>query len=228
MTESVTFLPKKRPPAAKIKLIEAGVRLFTRQEGRGLTSRELAREAKVNHALISYHFGGMAELMVEVVERCIQDLRARFLPQVEQFETDVRNADPGGVDRLLRDYVAVLFEILTGPDGEALLKAFSSPEAAALHGVYGRFSERVLQPLHHSFAVTAATVRGIPENGLEAAVLGQCMTAQCLAFFRGAPTVLGYLDKKTFTAKDKANISRIVAESLCRTAGTLSPRTDCL
>lgn len=218
MPDTVTFLPKKRQAATKTKLIEAGVRLFTRQKGKGLTSRELAKEARVNHALISYHFGGMAELMAEVVERCIQDLRAEFLPQVERFEHAVRCAEADSVNVLLQEYVQVLFDILAGPDGETLLKAFSSPESAVLQGVYGRFAEQVLRPLHHSFAVASAKVRGIDEQGLEAAVLGQCMTAQCMAFFRGASTVLAYLEKKSFTAKDNEDISRIVAESLSRTA----------
>lgn len=219
MPEAVTYLPKKRPAAARNKLIEAGVRLFSRQQGRGLTIRELAREAEVNHALISYHFGGVSELMAEVVERCIQDLRALFLPQVESFESAVCEAEPGDLEVLLRDYVRVLFALLAGPNGQALISAFSSPDSPAMHGIYGRFAEQILMPLHRSLAVMAAKGRGIDCRSLEAAVLGQCMTAQCMAFFRGAPTVLGYLGKKGFSTRDNHDVTRVVTEALCRTAG---------
>ena len=173
----------------------------------------------MNHALISYHFGGMSELMAEVVERCIQELRARFLPRVSEYENELPRVAPPQISPLLQAYVRVLFDILAGPDGEALLRAFSSPDSAVLQGVYGRFAHQILGPLHHSFAVTAAKVRSLDEQSLEAAVLGQCMTAQCMAFFRGAPTVLGYLDKSDFSPEDKERICRIVAESLSRTAG---------
>jgi hypothetical protein len=74
--------------------------------------------------------------------------------------------------------------------------------------------------LHHSFAVAAAKARGLDEHGLEAAVMGQCMTAQCMAFFRGAPTVLRYLNKETFSDDDKKLIRQIVAGSLTRSLGT--------
>ena len=223
MPESVSYLPKRRPAATKTRLIEAGVRLFTRQAGKGLTIRELAREAKVNHALISYHFGGVSELMVEIVDRCIHDLRALFAPQVEKFEQQVRGAAPDGISPLLHEHMRQLFDILAGPQGMALLQAFGNPDSAALRGVYGLFSEQVLQPLHHSFAVAAAKVRGIDERSLEAAVLAQCMTAQCMAFFRGARPVLAHLDKREFTPEDREEISRIVAESPSKTAGAGLP-----
>lgn len=222
MTQQVTYLPQKRPAPAKVKLIEAGVRLFTKQEGRGLTARELAREAKVNHALISYHFGSLSELLAEVVRRCIEDLRSLFLPQVEAFEAEVRAAEAKELVPLLHKHVTVLFKMLAGPKGKALLKAFATPDVASLPGVYGLFAGQVLMPLHHSFAVTAAKMRMIDEKSLEAAVIGQCMTAQCMAFFRGAPTVLKYLDKASFSGEEDETICRTVAEALARTGGPAS------
>lgn len=219
MSDSVSYLPKKRPAASKTRLIEAGVRLFTRQEGRGLTIREVAREAKVNHALISYHFGGISELMAEIVDHCMQDLRALLVPVLTRFEEQVRQAPPDQMGALMREHLDKLFDILAGPQGKALLRAFGNPDSAVLRGVYGRFSEQVLEPLHHSFAVAAAKTRGIEEASLETAVLAQCMTAQCMAFFRGARPVLTHLGKEEFTAEDRAAINRIVADSLSRTAG---------
>ncbi len=204
---------------SKIRLIEAGVRLFTSDAGKNPTTRELASEAGVNHALISYHFGGMADLMDAVVERCLHDLRALFVPELEQFVTRTRLAEAAELPPLLREYTARLLAILAGPKGAALLRALSSPESAALRGVYSRLSDQVLDPLHHSFAVAAAKARGVPEESLEAAVLAQCMTAQCMSFFRGARPVLHQLGKETFTEAELGQISRIVAEALCRTAG---------
>ncbi len=219
MYHSASLFPPRRIPRAKARLIEAGVRLFTGGSGKNLTTRELALEAGVNHALISYHFGGMADLMAAVVERCIQDLRALFVPETEAFGARAREAAPEDLPPLLRAYAAKLLAILAGPEGAALLRALSSPEASALLGVYGRFSDQILDPLHHSFAVVAARARGIAEDSLEAVVLAQCMVAQGMAFFRGARPVLHHLGKEAFTEDESRRISRIVADALCRTAG---------
>lgn len=219
MRNSSSLLPTRRVAESKIRLLEAGVRLFTRNAGEGVTVRELAREAKVNSALVSYHYGGLAELMDAVVDRCIQDLRGMFIPLVENFEKQMQDAAPENIPPLLREHVEALLGILAGPKGMALLRALGSPESGSLRGVYSRFTESVLQPLHHSFAAAVAGARGIPPESLEAAVLAQCMIAQCMAFFRGARPVLALTGKESFTSDDKREISRLVAEALCRTAG---------
>ncbi len=204
---------------SKIRLIEAGVRLFTSEAGRSPTTRELAAEAGVNHALISYHFGGMADLMEAVVERCIHDLRGMFVPELEMFEARVSKSAPEELAPLLHECTARLLAILAGPKGAALLRALSSPESSAVHGIYGRFSDQVLEPLHHAFAAAAAKARGVPEESLEAVVLAQCMLAQGMSFFRGARPVLHRLGKESFADGEMREISRIVAGALCRTAG---------
>ncbi len=204
---------------SKIRLIEAGVRLFTGEPGKSPTTRELASAAGVNHALISYHFGGMADLMEAVMERCIHDLRDMLVPELEEFESRVRGAAPPALPPLVHEYAARLLRILAGPRGAALLRALASPESAALRGVYSRFSDQVLAPLHHAFAATAAKARGVPEDSLEAVVLAQCMAAQCMAFFRGARPVLHRLGKKAFSDGEMRRICPIVADALCRTAG---------
>ena len=218
MSLSPSYAPSRRVSASKTRLVEAGVRLFTTKSG-APTTREIAREAGVNHALISYHFNGVAELMDAVVERCIQDLRNMFLPVLEEFEKRIREAVPQDMPGIVRAHVDALFAILYGPQGEALLRALSRPESAALRGVYGRFSAQVLEPLHHSFALVAAKAGDIPEGSLESAVLAQCMIAQCMAFFRGARPVLAHLGKESFTAEDMREISRIAGDAVCRTAG---------
>ncbi len=204
---------------SKIRLIEAGVRLFTSEAGKSPTTRELASEAGVNHALISYHFGGMADLMGAVVERCIHDLRAMFVPELESFVNRVGKTAPAELAPLMHEYTAKLLSILAGPEGAGLLRALSNPEVSALRGVYSRFSDQVLEPLHHSFAVVAAKARGLPGDSLEVGVLAQCMMAQGMAFFRGARPLLHRLGKESFTDEEMLRIRRIVAEALCRTAG---------
>jgi AcrR family transcriptional regulator len=212
-------LPKQREAKSKALLLEAGVRLFTAVGGKSPTIREVAAEAGVNHALISYHFGGMAGLMDAVIDHCIQELRAMFIQEQERFLAQVRGSDAPALPGIMRGYALNLLTILSGPKGAALLRALSSPEAFAVRDVYGRFSENILVPLHHSFAVLVARARGSAEDALETVVLAQCMLAQGMAFFRGGWPVLRSLGKAAFTDDEVRRISEIVAEALCRTAG---------
>ncbi len=220
MSGVVSYLPMRRVAASKLRLLEAGIKLFTQNAGQGLTSRELAREAKVNHALINYHFGGMAELLNAVVDRCIQDLQDMLLPELERFGETVRAEPREKAPDLLREHMAVLLGVLSGPKGEALLKALSGPDSAMLRGVYARFSDHVLQPMHLAFATVAAKLRDVPERSLEASVLAQLMVAEAMAFFRGGRLVLAHLGLDGFNPSDREAIGRIAAEALCRTAGS--------
>ncbi len=221
MSGAVSYLPARRVAASKLRLLEAGVKLFTQNAGQGLTARELAREAKVNHALINYHFGGVAELLNAVVERCIRDLQVLLLPELEDFGAVIRSASREETPALLRAHLAVLMEVLSGPKGEALLKALSGPDSAVLRGVYARFSDHVLQPMHLAFAAVAAKLRDVPESSLEASVPAQLMVAQTMAFFRGGRLVLAHLGQAGFSPNDRQAIVRITADALCRTAGAV-------
>ena len=216
-------LNERRAAASKDRLLEAGIRLFTSNAGQGLTIRELAREARVNHALISYHFGGVSELMNAVVERCIHDLRAMLIPEVDRFAERMRGENLERIPGLLVEYMDVLLGILSGPKGKALLKALSGPDSSSTLGVYSRFSKHVLQPLHRSFVIPAARLKNLPEQSLEASVLAQLMVAQCMAFFRGGGVVLAHLGKEAFTPDEMRHVGCIAAEALCRTAGFTGP-----
>ena len=219
-----TFLPlaraaSPRKAGAKARLIDAGVRLFTLNSGQTLTSRVIASEAKVNHALINYHFGSVSELMDAVVERCIQELCAMLLPELKAFGNCIAETPMLRMPDILREKLPLLLGILSGPKGAALLAALSNSDSPASKGVYPKFSEGVLQPLHETFVKLAAKLRGVPEDSLEAAVLAQFMVAQCMAFFRGGTLVRRHLGWSEFKPADLEEIGRFAVQALCRTAG---------
>ncbi|SPF80277.1 TetR/AcrR family transcriptional regulator [Pseudoprimorskyibacter insulae] len=57
----------------RAKLISAGMRLFAEQGFRAVSTRDIAKEAGVNSALISYHFGGKDEFFEVVVRSSVSD-----------------------------------------------------------------------------------------------------------------------------------------------------------
>lgn len=64
---------KSTPNDTRLKLIDAGMRLFSDHGFRAVSTRDIAKEAGVNSALISYHFGGKDELFEVVVRASVSD-----------------------------------------------------------------------------------------------------------------------------------------------------------
>lgn len=199
--------------AAKEKLLEAGLRLITSRTP--LTSRALAAEAKVNHAMINYYFGGLGELLDLLVDRCIEELQLMMAPELEKMDTAARAGNKEAAKQALRE----LLSILSGPQGARLINALTQPQPGAGSSVYPRVMNSVLNPMHKSFNLLLENFRGIPAGSLKCSVLGQLMIAECMAFFRGGGVVLKELGQKTFTPEQLLEINEITFDSLRDKAG---------
>jgi AcrR family transcriptional regulator len=62
---------------AEQNLLDAAERLLVEVGHAGITTRRLAREARVNHGLVHYYFGSVENLLVQVLERFTERLIAR-------------------------------------------------------------------------------------------------------------------------------------------------------
>ena len=76
--------------AAEEALLDAAERLLADVGYAGITTRGLAKEARVNHGLVHYYFGSNENLLVQALERFTSRLIAR---QRELYEDDVPFAD---------------------------------------------------------------------------------------------------------------------------------------
>lgn len=213
MTQIAQTVPAPAKAAAKEKLIAAGLRLISGRTP--LTSRVLAAEAQVNHAMINYHFGGLGELLDLLAERCIEELRLLLAPELDKLEQAAACGDKGAAKAALRG----LLGILSGPQGARLLSALTQPQPGAGRSVYPRVMEAVLKPMHKSFSALLARFRGGRAGSLDRAVLGQLMIAECMAFFRGGGVVLEQLGQTEFTPAQVEEINATILESLCAKAG---------
>lgn len=109
--------PRKSTPArnGRERILDAAERLFSRHGFYGVSLREITRAARVDVALVGYHFGGKRELFTAVFERRAGVLRRERL---ELLEAVRRAALPGA------------------PSLEAIVNAFTGPllERAARGG----------------------------------------------------------------------------------------------
>ena len=91
VSPAVAAAPKTQArAAAEEALLDAAERLLADVGYAGITTRALAKEARVNHGLVHYYFGSNENLLVHALERFTSRLIAR---QRELYEDDVPFAD---------------------------------------------------------------------------------------------------------------------------------------
>jgi AcrR family transcriptional regulator len=69
---------RRTPGATRRALLESGTRLFSERGYDAVSVEDLARRARVNKALVSYHFGGKQGLYLAVLERGFADMADRL------------------------------------------------------------------------------------------------------------------------------------------------------
>ncbi len=67
-------MPRPRGQATRDRLLAAAAPLFAAHGKEGVSLRDLAKKARVNSALVAYHFGDKHGLFVAVIEAALADL----------------------------------------------------------------------------------------------------------------------------------------------------------
>ncbi len=149
----------RRTAETRMQLLNAGVSLFVDPSVSSITSRLVAQKANINHALISYHFGGFSGLMDIVFEKCLRNLRKELTPIIKDFTIQSRQCAREDLSGVLRGHIMATLAILNGPHNIALLRAVSSQGALPVPDAYKRFTEAILAPIFSSFVRFVARVK---------------------------------------------------------------------
>lgn len=120
-----------RGDATREALIEAAVELFGREGYHGASNRLLAETARVNPALIGYHFGSKRGLYLAVFEHIAEAMGRRMGPVAEEVETEIdavdsRAEEPGTIARRSETLLSLLHRLL-----DQFVVTITSEESAA-------------------------------------------------------------------------------------------------
>jgi len=77
-----------RPDPTRKRLLHAAERCFARHGYEGATIERIARDAKVNNALISYHFGGKLKLYHAVIASFLERAEGELVPPRGETATE--------------------------------------------------------------------------------------------------------------------------------------------
>src|SRR5262249_57638572 len=99
--------PRRRDAAAtRDALLSAGTELFAARGYDGVPVADIAERARINKAMINYHFGGKRQLYLAIVRATFQEIAA----SIERLSRAPRPAP-----ELLRDVLAALADLATPP-----------------------------------------------------------------------------------------------------------------
>lgn len=90
---------------AKAKIIKAGLEIFSDSSLKAARTREIAALAGVNHAAISYYFGGKEELYLEIANQITSFIAAYTKPFYERAEEVYKSKSAKDAQELMVDFL---------------------------------------------------------------------------------------------------------------------------
>jgi AcrR family transcriptional regulator len=103
------------------KILDVAEQLFSAAGYAEISFRDIASQADVNPALISYYFGTKRALFEAVYKRRGKELTDRWAELLDALEA--RRGQPPTVEELLRAFLVPQFEVkLSGPGGRAFIR----------------------------------------------------------------------------------------------------------
>lgn len=105
---------------ARAKIINAGLKEFAKNSFGAVRTREIAALAGVNHAAISYYFGGKKELYKEIARQVVDFIEVYSTPYFERAKAIYKSKSRADAQILIRDYVMSRVCAESEKDGEIL------------------------------------------------------------------------------------------------------------
>jgi AcrR family transcriptional regulator len=154
MKQSVSRAPARKP--TKLRILDSSERLFAAGGYEGVSLRDIARDAQVKVALVSYHFGPKQDLFRHVIERRSAEHASRVLAALEHEE----RAAPAGIptlERIIHAFCSGSFELARLPDAgwkhylqliaRSAMSPVNTPALKPLNGAYGPVVRRYCEAL---------------------------------------------------------------------------------
>ncbi|GAA5129249.1 CerR family C-terminal domain-containing protein [Alloalcanivorax gelatiniphagus] len=207
-----------RSEATRKRLVDAGLRLFSRQGFDAVSTRALANAAKANQAAIPYHFQSKEGLYQAVAWRIVEMVR----PAMEPAVLEVHQRHAGGVTDLVqaREDVALLVGALLDKIlsqrhkyeiGYFLLREQMQP-TAAMDILY----DELIEPVHELLARLVGPLRGKPATDPDVIIEVQALYGEAIVFGVHRTTLIRRLGVEALDEDHLARIVRVVRETLLR------------
>jgi len=144
MKQSVSRIPARK--STKLRILDSSERLFAAGGYEGVSLRDIARDADVEVALVSYHFGPKQELFRHVIGRRSAEHALQVLAALEHEARTAANGVPS-LERTIYAFCSGSFELARLPDAgwkhylqliaRSAMSPVNTPALKPLNSAYG-------------------------------------------------------------------------------------------
>ena len=207
--------------ASRERMLEAAGKLFASQGFVSVSTRALAKAARVNLSAIAYHFGDKEGLYREVLRRLIADSEPIMRPAVEHLHRAVASAasDRARLAEVAAWFVrhlldAILLDERMRWQMALMLREFYEPSAN-----FPMLLDERIHPLHDAVAALVAAASGRREDAPETRLLAAVVIGQCMALGAARTVVCARLGWDRYTPERVAMIVRTVTPAILAMLG---------
>lgn len=211
-----------RGDATRRRLIEAGLALFGKLGYNGVSTRSLARTAKVNLAAIPYHFGGKEGVYLAVVDHLAGTFAPPLQALVQEIDRDLAlmRTRPE-IEALLARFIGTMARIILGGEQRALRARFMMREQLQPTAAFDHLYARFIEPVHRGMARLVGRLLEIEPDDPATILRVHALFGQILAFAVAQATIrrrLGW--RGDYTPEQIERIASIVVEMTLAAANT--------
>lgn len=203
------------PEQTRERLLDSGLKLFGRYGYKGVTTRALANDARVNQAAIPYHFGGKEGLYKAVAEMVADDMTVvrsvfyRHAPLIFRKIAGnrylLRKVVQKSVRRIVRRFLGFRDSAADRP--AFIVREYMEPGAG-----FDILYDRVIKNVHMALTAMVAAAAGLPEESDEAKLRAHALMGQVIVFGIARPVVLKRMEWDGYSTDTIEQISEVVSD----------------
>jgi AcrR family transcriptional regulator len=207
----------ERGDAARRKLIEAGLKVFSAMGYQAASTRKLAAEAGVNIAAIPYYFGSKEGLYLAVIGHILDYYRTGLGGSLSRIRQALADETTGWAEyrALLDEHMRTLIRfILQETQVRAQVSHIYIREQLDPTSAFDRLYEGFIRDAQDTMAALVGKILGDAVPAIESRLLGQTMLGQISTFKLSRETILHDFGWDRYSGDGLAEIERIIMKNV--------------
>ncbi len=202
--------PLKETPAAREKLLQAGVKIFALYGYEGASTRQLAKEAGVNISAILYYFNGKEGYYAAVMEHIAASAKTAMQARIEKIRAGLQRKDLKHAEcrEFLHGFIAGLALFLLSEKASAHMGRIFIREQMDPTPAFDKFYETTMRPMHETITTLVTKLTGL--TGDAAVLCAQALIGQAVIFKTHREVTLRRTGWKAYGDKETAKITALL------------------
>ncbi len=201
---------------ARLKLLEAGVKIFGEKGPEAASVREIAEAAGQNVAAIAYYFGSKEKLYLAVVEGIVRELRDRLGEALPEAIKLTEQARPSRVEavRMVRRLLGGIYQQLLSRDDAVPIVQLVVREQLGPTAGFEILYEQGFRGMHELLCALVGAATGKDPRDPETILRTHTVMGQVYFFAMSREAVLRRLGWKSLEGENAALVVKVLEENL--------------